>query len=439
MMRLLCFIGVLLALCAPVAAQDNGPLRITISSGVREPLPYAAPVFVAETVASAQIAEDITSVIVNDLNNTGLFQEIPAGAHIGRVTNFEAPIRFSDWSPIGTRLLITGSVTTTADGQLVVKFRLWDVDGQTELGEGQQYVGPAGIWRRMAHRIADQAYSRLTGEEPYFNSRIAFIAETGAKGQRKKRLAVMDQDGANMTYLTGDETLLLAPRWSPNNRQLLYTSYQSGRPQVMLMDLATLSSRPLGDLGQVAFAPRFSPDGQQVVMSLNDGANTDIYLFDLASGQRRRLTSSPSIETAPSFSPDGTQIVFESDRSGTQQIYVMPVTGGEGQRISSGPGRYGTPVWSPRGDLIAFTKINAGRFHIGVMRPTGEQERLLTASFLEEAPTWSPNGRVIAFFRESQGEAGAPQLYSVDISGRNLRRLPTPGFASDPAWSGLLQ
>jgi TolB protein len=160
-------------------------------------------------------------------------------------------------------------------------------------------------------------------------------------------------------------------------------------------------------------------------------------VLDIGSGQATRLTDAPSIETAPAFSPDGRSIVFESDRSGTQQIYVMSANGGAATRISAGQGRYGTPVWSPRGDLIAFTKQNAGRFHIGVMRTDGSEERLLSAAF-DEGPTWSPNGRVIMFTRTSTGADGVPYLYTVDISGRNLRKVNTDTFASDPAWSPLL-
>jgi TolB protein len=159
--------------------------------------------------------------------------------------------------------------------------------------------------------------------------------------------------------------------------------------------------------------------------------------MQLSGGSVKRLTYSPAIETAPSYSPDGKQIVFESDKSGSQQLYIMPGNGGDPRRISSGPGRYGTPVWSPRGDMIAFTKQSKGRFHIGVMRLDGSEERLLTASFLDESPTWSPNGRVIVFSRSTRGRDGTSSLYSVDISGRNLKPLKTPEGASDPSWSPL--
>lgn len=292
----------------------------------------------------------------------------------------------------------------------------------------------------MSHKVADVVYSRITGESGYFDSRVVFVSETGPKNDRKKRLAIMDYDGANVQYLTDSSAIVLAPRFSPTGDRVLYTSYDSGFPRINVLNIGTVQRRVLESAeGTMSFAPRFSPSGQTVVYSLTQGGNTDIYTMDINSGQSVRLTNTPAIETAPSYSPDGSRIVFESDRSGTQQLYIMPATGGEATRISFGDGRYGTPVWSPRGDLVAFTKQNAGRFHIGVMRTDGSEEQLLTASFLDEGPTWAPNGRVIMFSRETQGAGGASSLYSVDISGRNLRPVSTPDGASDPSWSPLQQ
>jgi TolB protein len=423
---------------APAAAQD-GPLRITITDGVIEPIPVAIPAFVAQDAGAAALAEDITRVIASDLVNTGLFREIPRDAHIARVASFDATVPWSDWKAINAQALVTGSVATEPGGRIVVRFRLFDVFAEAPLGEGLQFVGTADGWRRMAHKVADAVYARITGEGPYFDSRVAFVSETGPKDARQMRLAVMDYDGANVTYLTSSGSIVLAPRFSPDGRTIVYTSYESGFPRVTLLDVATLSRRTVGDPGAaMSFAPRFSPDGTQAVYSAETAGNTDLYVLDIASGASRRITSDPSIETAPSFSPDGTRIVFESDRSGTQQLYVMSASGGPAQRISFGQGRYGTPVWSPRGDLVAFTKQNAGRFHIGVMRVDGSEERLLTGAFLDEGPTWAPNGRVVMFTRETAGAAGAPALYSVDITGRNLQRVPTPAAASDPSWGPLL-
>ena len=325
------------------------------------------------------------------------------------------------------------------DGRVVVQFRLFDVVSEQPLGEGLQFVGTRDGWRRIAHKVADAAYSRITGEAPYFDSRTVFVSEQGPKDARLKRLAVMDYDGANVQYLTSSESIVLAPRFSPSGDRIIYTGYESGFPKVTLIDVASLQKQTVGGVDQnMSFAPRFSPDGGRVVYSAEVAGNTDLYVLDIATGATVRLTSAPSIETAPSFSPDGAQIVFESDRSGAPQLYVMPASGGEGTRISFGEGRYGTPVWSPRNDYIAFTKQNAGRFHIGVMRTDGSEERLLTGAFLDEGPTWAPNGRVVMFTRETAGANGAPALYTVDITGRNLQRAATPEAASDPSWGPLL-
>ncbi len=423
---------------APAAMAQNGPLRITITEGVIEPIPFAVPGFVAESSAAQSYGEQLSRVIAEDLSGTGLFREIPKDAHISNVTSFQSPVQFADWKAINAQALITGAVDVNASGQLVVKFRVFDVFAGTELGDGMQFVGTADGVRRMAHKVADQVYSRITGEGGYFDSRVVFVSETGPKDQRAKRLAIMDYDGANLQYLTDSRSIVLAPRFSPTGDRVLYTGYETGEPRVHILNVGDVQSRILPtQAGLMSFAPRFAPDGRNVVYSVTQGANTDIFKMDIASGATSQLTNSPAIETAPSYSPDGSRIVFESDRSGTQQLYVMSASGGEPQRISFGEGRYGTPVWSPRGDLIAFTKQNAGRFHIGVMRVDGSEERLLTASFLDEGPTWAPNGRVLMFMRETQGAQGSSSLYSVDISGRNLKRVPTPQGASDPSWGPL--
>ena len=429
----------LAATATTAPAQSSGPLRIEITDGVIEPLPFAIPNFIAANGGAGQLATDISRVVAQDLVGTGLFREIPSSAHISRVTSFDSPVQYADWKAINAQALITGSVTAEG-GRVTVKFRLFDVFSGQPLGEGLQFTGSQQGWRRMAHKVADQVYSRITGEGAYFDSRVVFVSESGPKDARVKRLAVSDYDGANMGYLTDGRSIVLAPRFSPAGDKVLYTSYESGFPRIYIMDTAGGGRRALDDQpGTMTFAPRFSPNGQRIIFSLSQGGNTDIYSLDIASGKRSQLTSTPAIETAPSFSPDGSQIVFESDRSGSQQLYIMSAGGGEARRISFGEGRYGTPVWSPRGDLIAFTKQHAGRFHIGVMRTDGSEERLLTASYLDEGPTWAPNGRVIMFMREGAGAGGQSQLFSVDISGRNLKRVGLNGAASDPAWSPLLK
>lgn len=434
-------LAALALLAAPAAgpARAQEPLRIIIEEGVVEPIPVAIPTFIAETPGAEQVAAEITRVVAANLVGTGLFREISPDAFISRVTSFDAPVQYADWKAINAQALVTGAVALGGDGRLNVKFRLFDVFSDAPLGEGLQFGGTAQSWRRMAHKVSDAVYSRITGEGGYFDSRVVFVAESGPKDARQKQIAIMDQDGANVQYLTDASSIVLAPRFSPNGNQILYTSYETGRPSIYLLDIASGQRRQIAaDAESMTFSPRFSPDGSRVVYSMSQGGNTDLWMQDLAGGAPVRLTNAPSIETAPSFSPDGSRIVFESDRSGTQQLYVMPVGGGEPTRISFGPGRYGTPVWSPRGDYIAFTNQNQGRFHIGVMRTDGSNERLLTASFLDEGPTWAPNGRVIMFQRETAGATGVVALYTVDISGRNLRAIPTQTGGSDPSWGPLL-
>ncbi|NBZ87293.1 Tol-Pal system beta propeller repeat protein TolB [Stagnihabitans tardus] len=427
------FAAVLLALAslaAPVAAEPT----IRFDNPVIEPMPFALPTF----TGGSEEATNITQVISADLTGTGLFREIPSSAYISTVSNFDAPIAYNDWQAINAQVLITGEVQSSG-GKIVVKFRLYDVFTGQAMGDGLQFAGSAKSWRRMAHKVADAVYSRITGEGPYFDSRVLFVSESGSKEARQKRLAVMDYDGANVQYLTDSSSIVLAPRFSPDGSRIVYTSYETGFPRIYLMNTRDLSKRPLAELpGTMTFAPRFAPDGRTVVFTLDKDGNSDLYAMDSESGQISQLTNAPSIETAPSYSPDGSQITFESDRSGNQQIYVMSAGGGEPTRISSGKGRYAAPVWSPRGDFIAFTKIADGRFYIGVIRPDGSDERLLTSSFLDESPTWAPNGRVIMFTRQGEGASGSASLYSVDISGRNLHQVPTPSAASDPAWSPLL-
>jgi len=332
---------------------------------------------------------------------------------------------------------VIGGVEQLADGRLRTEFRLWDVFGGDQVA-GQQFFTSPENWRRVAHIIADAIYERLTGERGYFDTRIVFVDETGPKDNRTKRLGIMDQDGANVRYLTGGTDLVLTPRFSPSTQEVTYMSYDGGTPRVYLLNLESGQRELVGDFPGMTFAPRFSPDGQQVIMSLQQDGNANIYAMDLRTRRTTRLTDDAAIDTSPSYSPDGSKIVFESDRGGSQQLYVMDANGANPQRITFGEGTYSTPVWSPRGDYIAFTRRRAGQFGIGLIRPDGSGERILTEGFHNEGPTWAPNGRVLMFFRDTPGGNGGPQLWTIDVSGYNEFRVPTPSFASDPAWSPLI-
>lgn len=407
-------------------------IEIDITRGNIQPMPIAITDF-----SGVGQGVEISKVIEADLQRSGLFAPINRNSFLQKDLSSSTVPSFPNWTVINAQALVTGTVTREADGRLKAEFRLWDVYAGKQM-TGQQFFTTPENWRRVAHIISDAIYERLTGEKGYFDTRIVFVDESGPKDGRVKRLAIMDQDGANVRYLTDGRNLVLTPRFSPTKQEVTYMALEDGEPRAYLLNIESGRRSVVGQFPGMSFSSRFSPDGQSIALSLQQGGDANIYRMDLRNGKITRLTNSASIDTSPSFSPDGRQITFESDRGGRQQIYVMGVDGSNVQRISFGEGSYSTPVWSPRGDLIAFTKRYKGEFQIGVMKTDGSRERILVSGFHNEGPTWAPNGRVLMFFSESQGPNGGPKLYSIDLTGRNKYMVPTPAFASDPAWSPLI-
>jgi TolB protein len=427
----------LVVLAGPAEAMVN----IDVTHGNQAPLPIALPSFPGSTPQETEVGRNIMSVVSADLERSGLFKPIDPKSFIQDAASLRVSPRFGDWRLINAQEVVSGGVTTQPDGALKIEFRLWDVFA------GQQMTGLAlsvgqSDWRRIAHIIADEIYKRTTGEEGYFDSRVVYIAESGPADRRVKRLAIMDQDGAQNKFLTDGRSLVLTPRFSPTSQEITYFSYARGAPRVYLFNIDTGQQEVLGEFPGMTFAPRFSPDGNKVIFSLSTNGASQIYTMDLRTRKTQQITSTAEIDTSPCYSPDGKYITFNSDRGGTQQIYTMNADGSDIKRISFGSGRYATPVWSPRGDLIAFTKFEGQNFSIGVMKPDGSGERILSNGFEVEGPTWSPNGRVLMFLRQtasdSKGRGGSTRLYSVDLTGANEREVVTPQDASDPAWSPLL-
>lgn len=428
----------LLALAGLYAGSADAALAVKVDQGVTEPIPLAIPDFLGNSTQN----RDIAGVVRADLERSGLFKALLPASFIEKISDINTPPHFADWRTIQAQGLVTGQATMQADGRLKVEFRLWDIFGETQM-VGLQYTTTPENWRRIAHLVSDSIYERITGEKGYFDTRVVFISESGPKLNRRKRLTVMDEDGANPVFLTQGDYLVLTPRFNPTAQMIAYMSYIQGKPRVYLFDLETGRQEMLGNFPNMTFSPRFSPDGKSVVMALENNGASNIYMMDLATRAVKRLTNDPGIDTAPSFSPDGKQIAFESNRGGSQQIYVMNSDGTNVHRISFGAGKNGTPVWSPRGDLVAFTKITPESLAVCVMRPDGSGERQLTHGWQDEGPTWAPNGRVLMFTRTLQsganGAGGGSQIWSIDITGHNERRVLSPGDASDPAWSPLIQ
>lgn len=425
-----------LAFVICVTSPAYAALKLDITQGNIEPMPIAVNEFNGTDGEAAQVGRDIAGVIAADLERSGIFRPIDRGAFIEQINAGTTVPRFADWRQINAQALVHGTVTSLGGGKLKVSFRLWDVYAEQQM-EGKQFDTFTRNWRRVAHLIADLIFKRITGEEGFFDTRIVYVSETGAKNRRVKRLAIMDQDGENHKFLTNGQFLVLTPRFSPNTQEILYLSYAGKQPRVFLRDLQTGREESLGTFKGMSFAPRFDNTGNRMVMSIAEGGNTEIYQMDLRSRSLTRLTNDPGIDTSPSYSPDGRSIVFNSDRGGSQQLYVMGAGGGAAKRISFGDGRYGDPVWSPRGDLIAFTKMAGGQFSIGVMRSDGSGEREITQAWLDESPSWAPNGRYLTFTRQ-RSAYDKSKLMMIDVTGRNLREILTPTEGTDPAWSPLL-
>ncbi len=414
---------------------------ITVTRGHVEPTPLAVNNFDADNAQGNATGAEITKVISNDLKISGLFRPISQAAFIEKRLGISHKPLFASWRQINANLLLNGQVSRLSSGKLKISFILWDTVLEKDL-VGEELEVPEKLWRRAAHKIADKIYEKLTGDVGYFDTKIAYVSETGLYLKREKRIALMDYDGHNHQYLTNGKHLVLTPRFSPRADKILYLSYAKRQPRVYMRDLKTGKESLVGDFPGMSFAPRFSPDGTKALMSIARKGVTHIYTYDFASKRLIQLTSGTSINTSPNYSPDGKKIVFNSDRSGSRQLYSMNSDGSGVERISFGGGIYTIPVWSPRGDYIAFTKQTRGEgFTIGVMRTDGSGERIIASGYLVEGPTWAPNGRVITFAKEQPprgNNSGRNRIYSIDLTGYNEYELATPQDASDPEWSKAL-
>ncbi len=427
----------------PSPVDDGGLTGSVTDESEWQDLGIAIPAFPTDTSVATPadggnteaLGRNLARVVYNDLKNNGLFKPVGPDALPGiGYPQVTAPV-YDIWRGRAAEMLVQGFVKAAPDGKLTVGCYLYDVALGSELIR-QGYVVQPAEWRRAAHKCADMVYARLSGESPFFDSKIAYIAETGPKDHRRKQLAIMDSDGANHRFITNGQATALTPRYSPDYSKIVYLSYLNGYPRIYVYDIGSGQQRLVTEGKGPTFAPRWSPDGKWILYSMALNGNTDIYRVSAMGGASTRLTSTPGINVGGSYSPDGSKIVFESDRSGGQQIYVMNADGSNQRRISFVGGRAATPEWSPRGDQIAFTHLG-GNFRIAVMDPNGGSMRFLTDSWQDEAPTWSPNGRSVQFFR-TEKNSGKTSIWQVDLTGRNERKLSTPVDASDPAWGPVL-
>ncbi len=431
----------LCALCVGLIVPARAELKVDIVAGGAEPISIAVQRFEVADGASQKDADQIRSVVEADLKRTGLFHIVNHDAFIEHVKMNDMP-NFKSWQAIKAQVLVQAKLYGQSNNQYKLEFYVWDVNGREQI-EAQSLVATRKSVRRLAHIMADAIYERLTGEVGYFDTQIVFIAETGPVDKRVKRMAIMDQDGYGMRYLSDADTFVMSPHFSPNMQTIVFLSYYNDDPMVWSLDLDTGQQRRLGQFGGMNFAPRFSPDGMRVALSLVKNGITHIYEYDLNNQVLRQLTFGNSINTSPSYSPDGKKMAFNSDRSGRQQIHVLDLETGEEKRITYGSGRYATPAWSPDGQFIAFTKIADDTFYVGIMNPQGRNEKILAGGWFMEAPSWAPGSRRIVYYeteKDLDDIGRISHIRSVDITGQNIYDIELPDGINglEPTWSPKL-
>lgn len=421
-----------------VISSGRAELHVDIVAGGVDPISIAVQKFERAENVSASDAKMLREVVENDLKRTGLFRIVNHDAFPEYVKMNQMP-NFKNWSAIKTQALVQASIKPEGKNNYKLSFYLWDVKGHEQI-EAQSLVASKKSVRRLAHIMADAIYERLTGEVGYFDTQIVFIAETGSVLNRTKRMAIMDQDGYGMRYLSDKKTFVMSPHFSPNMSTVVFLSYRNEDPMVWALDLENGDQTKLGNFGGMSFAPRFSPDGTRVALSLVKDGVTNIYEYDINEKTLKQLTFGNNINTSPSYSPDGKYMAYNSDASGSQQIHVLNLQDGSQKRISFGAGRYATPAWSPDGQFIAFTKMADDTFYIGVMNPDGRHEKILAGGWYMEAPSWAPGSRRIVYYeteKTEDGEERVSHIRSVDITGQNLYDIDLPeGLnGTEPTWS----
>ncbi|MBN9565436.1 MAG: Tol-Pal system protein TolB [Alphaproteobacteria bacterium] len=436
--KCLCLLALLLVSSHGVKAE----LNLNITQGRLEPIPFALPTILGHDKIANEYGYNIGKIIADDLVSSGLFKLINPQTYIQDARTAMNTPNYAQWKVLNAQALIAGECMVDSD-HVKIRFRLLDVFGQQQ-SLGLEVSVHRSDWRRLGHKIADAIYAKLTGETGYFDSKIVYVAESGPLKKRVRRLAIMDSDGQNHKFLTDGQHMVLSPRFSPANPDVIaFMAFVNHKARVYLVNKKTGQQKLVGgDFPGMTFSPRFSPDGTKLTMSYANAGKTILSHFDLASGKFSQITLPVAIDTSPSYSSDGQQIVFMSDRGGKPQLYTMNIDGSNQKRISFGSGSYTAPCWSPRGDYIAFIKKLGGEFYISVMRPDGSGERPLTKGFFIDTPSWSPNGRVVIFMIQnpssSNGRGGETRIKTIDVTGNFEREFVTPNDASDPSWSPLL-
>ncbi len=407
------------------AAVAHAQLSIEITGAGANRLPLAVANFAGERIVS----QALTAVVRADLERSGLFRLVDAGAEPLAET---AAVSYPNWKGRGADALVAGSVTAGADSRYETRFRLFDVQKQAMLG-GQAFVASSGQLRATAHRISDFIYEKLTGEPGIFSTRIAYVV----KSTGRYELQISDADGENAQTALASREPIISPTWAPDGTRLAYVSFEAKKPVVYVHSLATGRRHVAANFKGSNSAPAWSPDGKKLAVVLSKDGGSQIYLVNADGSGILRLASSAGIDTEPRFSPDGQSIYFTSDRGGSPQIYRIPAAGGSAERVTFEGSYNVSPRLSPDGKSMAFIARNDGRFQVALLDLATKQTQMLTDSSKDESPSFSPNGRMIIYATEIGGRG---VLAAVSSDGRVKQKLSVQAAdIREPAWGPFVK
>lgn len=374
----------------------------------------------------------LTEVLKADLRRSQIFA-VTDPARLGLTLeglNGAQNVLFKQAADNGIAVLVWGQVAAR-EPDLVLDGLIYDGVKQ-EAVASRRYVGAPSVLRQMAHRLADELVYRYTGEPGIAKTKIAFVSEQ--RGARE--LFVMDYDGYGPRQVTADGFLSLMPRWSPDRRFLVFTTYRSRTKQdIDAIELATGKRVTLISMAGLNITPAFSPDGNDLAFASSQDGNSELYRAELKTKTVSRLTVNSGGDLSPSWSPTGRELAFVSDRGGSPQVYLMSADGSNVRRLTFEGDHNAAPAWSPRGNWIAYVCRTPDRqFKLCLITPDGQKRVQLTSGQgVDDSPSWSPDGRHLVF---SSIKDGKSHIYMVNSDGTDLERLTSGGVHhSSPAWS----
>ncbi|MFA5631357.1 MAG: Tol-Pal system beta propeller repeat protein TolB [Porticoccaceae bacterium] len=414
------------------AVGSHAELTIEITSGQDNPTVIAvSPIKEKNGV----LPEDISTIVSADLERSGLFRPV-ARQNMLSFPGDQSEVYYRDWRVLGAQYLVFGNSERLADGRIKVEFGLAEVLGEKVM-LAQTVHGRDDSLRDIAHYISDKVYEALTGIRGVFSTRLAYVTSVpAASGRMVYRLMVSDADGARERLMLESTEPLMSPAWSPDGKELVYVSFETGRPAIFRQKLSDASRKQVTNFTGLNGAPAWSPDGRRLALVLSKDGNPEIYTYDFVSGEFTRMTRHFSIDTEPNWTPDGKSIIFTSDRGGSPQIYKLDVASGATERVTFRGNYNARPRLAPDGRTLVMVHRDGGQFHIASQDLVTNDFRVLTSTAMDESPSVAPNGAML-LYSTKRGGKGVLAAVSIDAGVKFF--LPArQGDVREPAWSPFL-